>query len=86
MGAWRYRSVRESHLYRQTRPPRSSIENGLGGGYPDPNLTYAHTLVDDLEKDNIHFGAASDGDGDRNAIYGIDRRQLHCLRVVQFRV
>ncbi len=42
----------------------------FGGGHPDPNLTYAHTLVDAVEKNNIQFGAASDGDGDRNMIYG----------------
>ncbi|KAG8957383.1 Phosphoglucomutase-2 [Tulasnella sp. 419] len=42
----------------------------FGGGHPDPNLIYAHTLVDAVEANNIHFGAASDGDGDRNMIYG----------------
>ncbi|KAF5362470.1 hypothetical protein D9756_002305 [Leucocoprinus leucothites] len=42
----------------------------FGGGHPDPNLTYAHTLVEAVEKNNIQFGAASDGDGDRNMIYG----------------
>ncbi|KAF9454285.1 phosphoglucomutase [Macrolepiota fuliginosa MF-IS2] len=42
----------------------------FGGGHPDPNLTYAHSLVDAVEKNNIQFGAASDGDGDRNMIYG----------------
>ncbi|KAF8075114.1 phosphoglucomutase [Lyophyllum atratum] len=42
----------------------------FGGGHPDPNLTYAHTLVDAVEKNGIEFGAASDGDGDRNMIYG----------------
>jgi phosphoglucomutase len=55
--------------------PESSVQNcvplpDFGGGHPDPNLTYAHTLVDAVEKDNIPFGAASDGDGDRNMIYG----------------
>ncbi|KAF5316246.1 hypothetical protein D9619_006439 [Psilocybe cf. subviscida] len=53
----------------------SSIQNcvpspDFGGGHPDPNLTYAHSLVEAVEKNNIHFGAASDGDGDRNMIYG----------------
>jgi phosphoglucomutase len=53
----------------------SSIQNcvplpDFGGGHPDPNLTYAHTLVEAVEKNNIQFGAASDGDGDRNMIYG----------------
>lgn len=42
----------------------------FGGGHPDPNLTYAHSLVEKVDKDNINFGAASDGDGDRNMIYG----------------
>ncbi|KAF4610936.1 hypothetical protein D9613_007007 [Agrocybe pediades] len=42
----------------------------FGGGHPDPNLTYAHTLVEVVEKKGIEFGAASDGDGDRNMIYG----------------
>lgn len=42
----------------------------FGGGHPDPNLTYAHSLVEAVEKDKIPFGAASDGDGDRNMIYG----------------
>ncbi|KAF9192886.1 Phosphoglucomutase-2 [Haplosporangium sp. Z 767] len=42
----------------------------FGGGHPDPNLTYAHELVERVEKENISFGAASDGDGDRNMIIG----------------
>ncbi|KAJ7180768.1 phosphoglucomutase [Mycena filopes] len=55
--------------------PESSVQNcvplpDFGGGHPDPNLTYAHTLVDAVEKNGIEFGAASDGDGDRNMIYG----------------
>lgn len=53
----------------------SSIQNcvplpDFGGGHPDPNLTYAHSLVEHVEERNIAFGAASDGDGDRNMIYG----------------
>ncbi|EGG10028.1 uncharacterized protein MELLADRAFT_47141 [Melampsora larici-populina 98AG31] len=44
----------------------------FGGGHPDPNLTYAHDLVARVDKENIGFGAASDGDGDRNMIYGKD--------------
>ncbi|GBE89772.1 phosphoglucomutase [Sparassis latifolia] len=55
--------------------PASSVQNAVplpdfGGGHPDPNLTYAHELVDRVEAENIQFGAASDGDGDRNMIYG----------------
>jgi phosphoglucomutase len=42
----------------------------FGGHHPDPNLVYARSLVDAVEKNGIHFGAASDGDGDRNMIYG----------------
>lgn len=44
----------------------------FGGGHPDPNLTYAEDLVKLLfagEK-SPDFGAASDGDGDRNMILG----------------
>ncbi|CCK70500.1 phosphoglucomutase PGM2 KNAG_0E02390 [Huiozyma naganishii CBS 8797] len=42
----------------------------FGGIHPDPNLTYARSLVDRVDRENIEFGAASDGDGDRNMIYG----------------
>ena len=55
--------------------PESSIQNAVpkpdfGGLHPDPNLTYAHTLVERVDKEKTPFGAASDGDGDRNMIYG----------------
>lgn len=55
--------------------PSSSTMNcdpkpDFGGGHPDPNLVYAHELVEAVDKNKIHFGAASDGDGDRNMIYG----------------
>ncbi|PRT55497.1 Phosphoglucomutase [Wickerhamiella sorbophila] len=55
--------------------PESSIQNAVplpdfGGLHPDPNLTYARTLVDKVDANKIPFGAASDGDGDRNMIYG----------------
>jgi phosphoglucomutase len=43
----------------------------FGGGHPDPNLVYAHDLVSLLfGEDAPEFGAASDGDGDRNMILG----------------
>jgi phosphoglucomutase len=42
----------------------------FGGHHPDPNLVYAHSLVEVVDKKSIQFGAASDGDGDRNMIYG----------------
>ena len=55
--------------------PSSSTQNCIpspdfGGGHPDPNLVYAHSLVEAVDKQGIQFGAASDGDGDRNMIYG----------------
>jgi len=56
--------------------PVGTVINGepkddFGGGHPDPNLTYAHELVDILYGENApDFGAASDGDGDRNMILG----------------
>ncbi|PPS00781.1 hypothetical protein GOBAR_AA19885 [Gossypium barbadense] len=49
----------------------------FGGGHPDPNLTYAKELVErmGLGKSNSgveppEFGAAADGDADRNMILG----------------
>ncbi len=47
----------------------------FGGGHPDPNLVYAKQLVERLYRDDgPDFGAASDGDGDRNMILG-----RHCF-------
>ena len=44
----------------------------FGGGHPDPNLTYAEELVKIMfaGENALDFGAASDGDGDRNMILG----------------
>ncbi|KAF0117590.1 MAG: pgm [Rhodospirillaceae bacterium] len=43
----------------------------FGGHHPDPNLVHAHALVETLYgPDAPDFGAASDGDGDRNMILG----------------
>lgn len=49
----------------------------FGGGHPDPNLTYAKELVacmglgkSDAKNEPPEFGAASDGDADRNMILG----------------
>lgn len=59
--------------------PSGTVVNGhaledFGGGHPDPNLTYAAELVALLDPEQNsaapHFGAASDGDGDRNMILG----------------
>lgn len=56
--------------------PTNSVMNDVplpdfGGGHPDPNLTYAHELVEIMYGEAApDFGAASDGDGDRNMILG----------------
>lgn len=57
--------------------PATSLMNveplsDFGGGHPDPNQAHAKELVSRLysSKENIAFGAASDGDGDRNMILG----------------
>ncbi len=56
--------------------PEGSVINAIplpdfGKGHPDPNLTYAKALVEEMfGPDAPDFGAASDGDGDRNMILG----------------
>ncbi len=56
--------------------PADSVMNDVpledfGNGHPDPNLTYAHELVEIIYGNNApDFGAASDGDGDRNMVLG----------------
>ena len=63
-------------LERQLHAPSGSVMNAeplpdFGNGHPDPNLTYAHELVEIVYgTDAPDFGAASDGDGDRNMILG----------------
>ena len=58
--------------------PLETVRNGIpledfGGLHPDPNLTYAKDLADLLLKGKLFaFGAACDGDGDRNMILGRD--------------
>ena len=55
--------------------PEGSVVNAtplpdFGGGHPDPNLVHAHDLVELMNGPNApDFGAASDGDGDRNLIH-----------------
>jgi phosphoglucomutase len=45
----------------------------FGGAHPDPNLVHAKELVATMSgEDAPDFGAASDGDGDRNMILGRD--------------
>jgi phosphoglucomutase len=56
--------------------PAGTVMNGeplpdFGGGHPDPNLVYAHDLVEIMYGPGApDVGAASDGDGDRNMIMG----------------
>ncbi len=56
--------------------PEGTVWNGeplpdFGGGHPDPNLAHAKALVEAMfSDDGPFFGAASDGDGDRNMILG----------------
>lgn len=56
--------------------PKGTVINGMpkedfGGGHPDPNLAHAKELVALTSgKDAVDFGAASDGDGDRNMVLG----------------
>lgn len=65
-------------LERRLGAPNGAVMNGtplpdFGGGHPDPNLTYAHDLVEAMRGPGApDFGAASDGDGDRNMILGRD--------------
>ncbi|MDJ0730990.1 MAG: alpha-D-glucose phosphate-specific phosphoglucomutase [Crocosphaera sp.] len=66
------RALFEQHLGAK----EGTVQNGepledFGGGHPDPNLVYAHDLVEIMFGENApDFGAASDGDGDRNMILG----------------
>jgi phosphoglucomutase len=65
-------------LENQLGAPTGTVINGVpledfGGGHPDPNLAHAKELVERLDQSGPgapNFGAASDGDGDRNMILG----------------
>ena len=56
--------------------PKGTVINGtplpdFGGHHPDPNLVHAKELCDEVMNGTAYdFGAASDGDGDRNLIVG----------------
>ncbi|MHA0327966.1 alpha-D-glucose phosphate-specific phosphoglucomutase [Sphingomonas melonis] len=58
---------------------KGTVRNGtpledFGGHHPDPNLVHAHALYKTMmAPDAPDFGAASDGDGDRNLIIGRGR-------------
>merc|ERR1711865_1186544 len=54
---------------------RCEVLPDFGGCHPDPNLTYAAELVERMgvfksKPDAPQFGAACDGDADRNMILG----------------
>ena len=63
-------------LEKRLGAPSGTVVNGIpledfGHGHPDPNLVYAKDLADYLfGPDAPDFGAASDGDGDRNMVLG----------------
>ncbi len=63
-------------LERRLGAPAGTVVNGtpsedFGGHHPDPNLVHAHALhARMMAPDAPDFGAASDGDGDRNLIIG----------------
>jgi len=63
-------------LEKRLGAPAGSVRNAtplpdFGGHHPDPNLVHAKELYDDvMSADGPDFGAASDGDGDRNMVVG----------------
>lgn len=63
-------------LEKRLGAPAGTVMNGepqedFGGGHPDPNLVHAAELVALMNGDESPaFGAASDGDGDRNMVLG----------------
>ncbi|WP_294393822.1 alpha-D-glucose phosphate-specific phosphoglucomutase [uncultured Sphingomonas sp.] len=63
-------------LERRLGAPAGTVVNGtplpdFGGHHPDPNMVHAHALFERMfGADAPDFGAASDGDGDRNLILG----------------
>jgi phosphoglucomutase len=63
-------------LERRLGAAQGTVRNGtplpdFGGHHPDPNLVHAKELYDlMMSADAPDFGAASDGDGDRNLIIG----------------
>ncbi|MCF6204516.1 MAG: alpha-D-glucose phosphate-specific phosphoglucomutase [Methylococcaceae bacterium] len=63
-------------LEQQLGAPNGTVINGVpledfGGGHPDPNMAHAKELTNRMFGSNPPvFGAASDGDGDRNMVMG----------------
>ncbi|MBL7005117.1 MAG: alpha-D-glucose phosphate-specific phosphoglucomutase [Gammaproteobacteria bacterium] len=66
----------EEILENRLGAPKGTVINAkpledFGGGHPDPNQAHAHELISLLNGDDaLDFGAASDGDGDRNMVLG----------------
>lgn len=48
----------------------AELKTDFGGHHPDPNLVHAADLVERVNRLGLDFGAASDGDGDRNMVLG----------------
>jgi phosphoglucomutase len=63
-------------LEKRLGAPAGSVRNAtplpdFGGHHPDPNLVHAKELYDGvMSPEGPDFGAASDGDGDRNMVVG----------------
>lgn len=66
------KEILENRLYAQEGTVINFVPlPDFGGGHPDPNLKHAKELVQLMFSENApDFGAASDGDGDRNMILG----------------
>lgn len=74
---WRHSTINLLHFLMIIQCSPFCKQEDFGGGHPDPNLTYAKELVArmGLGKGNTQveppeFGAAADGDADRNMILG----------------
>ena len=65
-----------TRIFEDTFGAKGTVMNGVplpdfGGHHPDPNLVHAKELCElVLSENGPEFGAASDGDGDRNLIIG----------------
>ncbi len=66
------REILEARLGAEVGTVRNAVPlPDFGGGHPDPNLVHARALYETMmAPDAPDFGAASDGDGDRNLIIG----------------
>ncbi|CAL1381777.1 unnamed protein product [Linum trigynum] len=76
-GAYAHRIFVEELCAQESALLNCVPKEDFGGGHPDPNLTYAKELVarmglgkSNTDVDPPEFGAAADGDADRNMILG----------------